>query len=149
MTGSKKLMAATVYLAEVNASLAALDSHDAHSSDLDLLAYGRAHGVKPSDCAAQILARRSKAKPKKWTLTDVKYANQDAGQFFFSRQTMRFFGDTMRSFAVRNIGGAVYVDRIRPMRDRSGRSMGGVGDRRLFDPATGHIGMVIREEPSE
>ena len=37
---------------------------------------------------------------KRWTLAAVKAANAAAGHFFFSRETMRFFGDTMASFKV-------------------------------------------------
>ena len=32
-------------------------------------------------------------------------------RFFFSRATMRFFGDTMKSFGVKRIAGAVYLYR--------------------------------------
>jgi hypothetical protein len=82
---------------------------------------------------------------KKWTLAEIKEANTAAGQYFFSRDTMKFFGDTMRSFKVdHDDQGRVYVVRVKQMRDRDGRNMGGVGDRREFDPATGHISTVIR-----
>jgi hypothetical protein len=81
----------------------------------------------------------------KWTLAEIRAANERAGHYFFSRDTMKFFGDTMRSFAVRHIGEKVYVQRVRPMRDRDGRNMGGVGDMREFNPETGDIGLVIRE----
>lgn len=85
---------------------------------------------------------------KRWTLSAIKEANSDAGNFFFSRDTMKFFGDTMRSFRVQCYGGQIYVVRVKPMRDRSGRNMGGLGDRRLFNPATGDISTVIREDRS-
>lgn len=97
---------------------------------------------------------------KKFTLADIKAANEAAGHFFFSRDTMRAFGDTMRSFRVahtmemnqgfpREMIPAVYLIRVRPMRDNSGRNMGGLGERRHFDPDTGRISTVIREpEPT-
>lgn len=83
-------------------------------------------------------------KPKRWTLADIKAANESAGRYFFSRDTMRFFGDTMRSFSVRHDGGKVYLIRVRPMRDRDGRNMGGVGQVREFNPATGDIGLPLK-----
>ncbi len=75
----------------------------------------------------------------RWTLAEIRAANERAGHCFFSRETMRFFGDTMRSFAVRHLYDKVYVQRVRPMRDRQGRSMGGVGKLYRFDPATGRV----------
>ena len=84
-------------------------------------------------------------KPKRWTLAEIKDANMEANQYFFTRDTMKFFGDTMRSFAVHHEDDRVYVVRVRAMHDRDGRNMGGVGDRRLFDPATGHIGPPIQK----
>lgn len=79
------------------------------------------------------------------TLADIKAANEAAGHYFFSRDTMKFFGDTMRSFAVRHIGGRVFIERTRaPAKAPSteaGESM--VGGLREFDPATGHIGVTL------
>jgi len=43
------------------------------------------------------------------TATDVKYALQDS--YFFSRDTMKFFGDKMSSFGVRTINGKRYLYR--------------------------------------
>lgn len=77
--------------------------------------------------------------PTKWTLADIRAANLEVGGYFFERSTMKFFGDTMRSFAVRYIDGKVYLQRVRPMRDRDGRNMGGVGNMSEFNPETGHI----------
>ena len=80
---------------------------------------------------------------QRWTLADIKRANIEAGEFFFERSTMKFFGDTMRSFVVRHIAEQVYVERIAPMRDTSGRSIGGVGERRRFNAITGTLGPII------
>lgn len=86
---------------------------------------------------------------KRYTLSEVKAANDRAGFYFFSRDTMRFFGDTMRSFKLEHVmedgKPVVYLVRVRPMRDRDGRNMGGVGNRRVFDPATGDIGLPLKE----
>jgi hypothetical protein len=38
-------------------------------------------------------------------------ATISAPRYFFERKTMRFFGDTMRSFGARTIGGNVYLFR--------------------------------------
>lgn len=37
---------------------------------------------------------------KRYTLSDIKAANEAAGGRFFSRENMKFAGDTMRSFTV-------------------------------------------------
>jgi hypothetical protein len=79
------------------------------------------------------------------TLSDVKAANEAAGRYFFSRDTMRFFGDTIKSFAVRHIGGRVFVERTRAPANApspaDARAM--IGELREFDPATGEIGLVL------
>jgi hypothetical protein len=81
---------------------------------------------------------------RRWTLSEIKAENEAAGEYFFARNTMKFFGDTMRSFSVHHEGEKVYLVRVRPMRMRC--HGGGVGDRRLFDPATGHIGAILASE---
>jgi len=50
-----------------------------------------------------------------WTLAEIRLRNRDTGGNFFDRRTMRFFGDTMRSFKVRHRGGLVLLERVRPM----------------------------------
>jgi hypothetical protein len=77
---------------------------------------------------------------KCYTLAEIAEMNEAAGGLFFARATMRFFGDTRRSFAVRHLpDGTVELERVRPMRDRSGRSMGGVGKRYRVNLETGAI----------
>lgn len=98
--------------------------------------YAEAIAEHAQDMAKDIANR------KRWTLSAIRSANEAAGRFFFSRDTMKFFGDTMGSFAVRCEGGAIYIERVRPMRDRDGHNMGGLGQRRRFDPETGEIGPV-------
>ncbi len=77
-----------------------------------------------------------------WTLSEIRAASLAAGNHFFTRQTMRFFGDTMRSFRIVDGGrldaaGLVRFQRVRPMRSRDGCEMGGVGKVYTFNPATG------------
>jgi hypothetical protein len=80
------------------------------------------------------------------TLADIKAKNEAAGRYFFSRDTMKFFGDTMRNFAVRHIGGRVFVERVRAPGNAPDRATGEamVGALREFDPATGEIGTELR-----
>lgn len=70
---------------------------------------------------------------RKPSLSEVRQATIDSGSHFFSRSTMRFFRDTMRSFKVVAEDGQLYLERVRPMRDSRGTDMGGVGDRRIID----------------
>lgn len=93
--------------------------------------------------AAADLTRDSELR-RTWTLSAIRAANRKAGGHFFDRQTMRFFGDTMASFAVRAECGAVYVERVRPCRyvDRDGkeyRVRSSVGFRWEFNPKTGAL----------
>lgn len=90
------------------------------------------------------LDRDNKAR---WTLSAIKAANDKAGRYFFTKDTMKFFGDTMASFKVRCFDGKIYLQRVKPMRDRDGRNMGGVGELREFDPRTGEIGSVGKPSP--
>jgi hypothetical protein len=84
--------------------------------------------------------------PKLPTIADIRAANMEAGFHFFDRKTMSAFGDTVRSFAVRSIDGAIYLQRIRAMRDRGGRDMGGVGKLYLVNMETGAINSAPRGE---
>lgn len=77
---------------------------------------------------------------KRYTLAEIAEMNEAGGGLFFARKTMQAFGDTRRSFAVRHMpDGSVELERVRPMRDRSGRSMGGVGKRYRVNLETGGI----------
>lgn len=42
-------------------------------------------------------------KQARYTIAEIKRINQQAGHYFFSRDTMRFFGNTMKDFKVRTI----------------------------------------------
>ena len=73
------------------------------------------------------------------TVSDIRAANIEAGGHFFDRKTMQFFGDTVRNFAVCEIDGAIYLRRVRPMRNSSGKSMGGMGKLYAVNMETGAI----------
>jgi hypothetical protein len=62
------------------------------------------------------------------TLTKLKQLNQKNGGAFFSRATMKTFGDTMRGFSIATLpSGDIEVTR----KNRSGRW--------VFDPKTGRV----------
>lgn len=93
-----------------------------------------------ADILAELKADRENR--KRWTLSAIKSANDDAGRYFFSRDTMRFFGDTMRNFGVHFEGGKIYVVRLKAgSKPPAGH---GVGERREFNPQTGEIGTPLR-----
>lgn len=97
---------------------------------------GDAYSELVRDIAADLKTDRDNRRI--WTLAAVRQANDRApGGFFFSRDTMRFFGDTGASWRVVCEGGRIYLERVRPMRDRDGTAMGGVGQRHEFNPETG------------
>lgn len=42
--------------------------------------------------------------------------HSDSGHFFFTRETMRFFGDTMANYGVRDAGDSWELHRKRPVK---------------------------------
>lgn len=77
------------------------------------------------------------------TIHDIKYQTQETAPYFFSRDSMRFFGQTMRSFRVETttLGGKKYYRISAPMKDSSGKRMGQTV--RYFDPETREL---LRED---
>lgn len=59
---------------------------------------------------------------KRLTIYDIKLATCFSSPHFFDRKTLKFFGQTMKDFKVRNIDGKTYI--IAPMYDRQGRNVG-------------------------
>lgn len=76
------------------------------------------------------------------TIYEIKYLTEDTSPYFFSRKTMKMFGQTMRSFRVKRQPDGRY--RISaPMLDRfTGRHMGETV--RYFNPSNNRL---EREEP--
>jgi hypothetical protein len=83
---------------------------------------------------------------KRWTLAEIRKANTEAGFYFFSRATMKAFGDTMKSFKVVHLRGKVFIERRRePAKaPKGGRSY--IGDIRQFNPETGDISCTLTGE---
>lgn len=46
---------------------------------------------------------------KRFTISDVKYYTEETAPHFFSRKSMKFFGQTMRDFTVQHIEGRVFI----------------------------------------
>ena len=57
------------------------------------------------------------------TISEIKRRTQETSPYFFSKDTMRFFGQTMRSFTVKKQDDGRYMIQA-PMRDSNGRHMG-------------------------
>lgn len=65
------------------------------------------------------------------TIYDIKRLTAETAPYFFTRKTLRFFGQTMRSFSVKKCGDRVRISA--PMIDRfTGRVMGETV--RFFNP---------------
>jgi len=64
-----------------------------------------------------------------YSVSDIKCIHEQNGGYFFSRDTMRFFGDTMKSFGVRNRDDGIYLYRKHSRH-------GGVW---VFNPETGDL----------
>lgn len=83
--------------------------------------------------AADTLATE-RANRKRWTLAAIKAANESAGWHFFDRCTMKFFGDTMSSFAVRCEGCDVYIERVKSPKEGLE-----IGKRWKFDTESAYV----------
>ena len=46
---------------------------------------------------------------KRFTISDIKYYTEETAPHFFSRKTLKFFGQTMASFKVVHDEGRVYI----------------------------------------
>ena len=75
-----------------------------------------------------------------WTIASIRQANEAAGFDFFGRDEA--VGGGAGDFGVRVDDAGIWIVRLKPKRRPGGGTKGGVGDIRLFDPATGHIGSV-------
>lgn len=69
------------------------------------------------------------------TIYEIKEASQEAEKYFFSRDTMKFFGDTMRNFGVFQDNGKIFIHRKKPVK----RGLTGTW---LFNPKTGSLSKV-------
>ena len=63
------------------------------------------------------------------TPSELKYHVEATGSKFFSHRTMRFFGDTMRNFAVFDAGGQWGLRRKKPVKN-------GLRETHYFDKLT-------------
>lgn len=71
------------------------------------------------------------------TIYDIKRLSEDKAPYFFSCDSLKFFGQTMRSFSVYKNKelGKYYISA--PMRDRSGKRVGTT--ERYFNPETNEL----------
>ena len=65
------------------------------------------------DLIAETVAdiRRDQDLRKTWTMATIRDFMQANGSHFFDRETLKFFGETMKNFKSRVVDGVVYVDR--------------------------------------
>lgn len=92
---------------------------------------------------ADLLAIDAKNK-RLWPLANIARLNEDSGMYFFSRDTMRFFGDTMASFKPVYREGLIYIQRVKAPRNAPAGYRWNP-ELRPFDPETGAIGCPIKE----
>ncbi len=68
------------------------------------------------------------------TIHDIKRANEAAGRYYFSRDTLKHFGQRVKDFKIRKAGGRVFVQAAM---SHNGRYMGETFAE--FDPQTGKM----------
>jgi hypothetical protein len=74
--------------------------------------------------------------PNIMTIYEIKEKTQQTAPYFFSRDTLKFFGQTMSSFRVKKQSdGRIMI--FAPMRDRQGKKVGETI--RYFNPITNEL----------
>ena len=81
-------------------------------------------------------------KHKIMTIYEIKRRTEGTAPHFFSRQTMRFFGQTMRDFKVYKQKDGKFLISA-PIRD-NGRTIGET--RRIFNPETNNLEYTPKEQ---
>lgn len=72
---------------------------------------------------------------------DIKTATLEKAPYFFSKDTLRFFGQKMTDFKIKKQPDGRYLISA-PMKDPSGRIVGTT--ERLFNPETGTLDFVTK-----
>lgn len=80
---------------------------------------------------------------KRYTIHEIKRANEAAGGKFFSRENLRFAGQTVKSFKVKHAGGRVFVHAPR-YADQGKKRMGETIAE--FEPATGWVRRILDKD---
>jgi hypothetical protein len=69
------------------------------------------------------------------TIYEIKRRVEETEPYFFNTKSLKFFGQTLRSFSVRKAGERFYISA--PMKDSSERIVGRT--ERFFNPATNKL----------
>lgn len=79
-------------------------------------------------------------KTERLTIHDIKRLSEPKSPYFFSRDTLKFFGQTLKSFSVTKYPGGRYLISA-PMVDRlTGRKVGTT--ERIFNPVTNELELI-------
>lgn len=93
-----------------------------------------------SDMADDLKAE--KANRQRWTIAAIREANAAAGFYFFSPDTLRFWGDKVGNWSPRFEGPRVFIERVkRPSKEGEAFK---IGERREFNPDTGDINFASK-----
>jgi hypothetical protein len=72
------------------------------------------------------------------TIYEIKRKVDENGSYYFSRKTMKCFGQTLKDFKVKKEGEKFRI--TAPVRDRSGKHQG--YSERLFNPITNKLELI-------
>lgn len=89
------------------------------------------------------LAPWAQAKTR-WTIGEIADYVTECGSHFFTRESMKFWGDTRANFGVVHVGGRVFITRKRKGSTEAGRALP-LGGLRELDRARGCIGVELSE----
>lgn len=70
------------------------------------------------------------------TPSELKYNVEQTGSFYFTRDSMKFFGDTMRNYGCRDAGGSWELYRKKPVKHGLNKSV--FFDKKTFKQVFNH-----------
>lgn len=76
------------------------------------------------------------------TIYEIKERTEKTSPYFFTRDTLKFFHQTMRSFSVRKMKDGKYLISA-PMKDHTGRKVGTT--QRYFNPENNQLEQVEKD----
>lgn len=85
---------------------------------------------------------------QKWTIGEVANYVEACGSFFFTRDTMKFFGDTRANFGVDRIGARLFIRRKKRGTSEAGKGLR-VGELREINFESGSVGVPLSAEEIE
>ena len=70
---------------------------------------GHMIGINYSELVKVGVSKNPASKSKRWTIAEIVKANKAAGFYYFDRSTMKYYGQTLKMFKVKQIGDDIFI----------------------------------------